>query len=273
MTVDLIIPLDPPVAGISALHVVAVQAQQLAPKHVSWLAAGWACVPKDAAVEALAEALNLGDGAAAATTGGAAASSSGTAGKGGKTVGKGKAAAAAANRRAGAAAAAPKLWPLPKVLGFDTEFVGDQLAVVQLCAGPHVLLVQVPSCRQPASEQQQQQTKEKAQGGKEQPPWRAPFTLLPELKALLCNPCIPKAAAEAWQDALMVYMGFGEYVPVRLMSEHAISVGERVAVRMDKCLLLFSSLYRNPHVAAAPFFTHTHMHPATGPLLKHTSRV
>eukprot|EP00198_Chlamydomonas_reinhardtii_P011741 XP_001701078.1 predicted protein [Chlamydomonas reinhardtii] len=209
VTVDLIIPLDPPVAGISALHVVAVQAQQLAPKHVSWLAAGWACVPKDAAVEALAEALNLGDGAAAATTGGAAASSSGTAGKGGKTFGKGKAAAAAANRRAVAAAAAPKLWPLPKVLGFDTEFVRDQLAVVQLCAGPHVLLVQVPSCRQPASEQQQQQTKEKAQGGKEQPPWRAPFTLLPELKALLCNPCIPKAAAEAWQDALMVYMGFG----------------------------------------------------------------
>ncbi|KAG2425542.1 hypothetical protein HXX76_013586 [Chlamydomonas incerta] len=208
--VDLLIPLDPPVAGMTTLHVVKVQAQQLTSKHASWLAAGWGRVPKAAAAEAFADALLIPPSGAAtgANAPGAASSSSGG--------GKGKAhapvdAAAAAAKAAAAKAAAAKRGPLPKVLGFDTEFVGDQLAVVQLCAGPHVLLVQVPSSRQPAKQEHQHKQKmggsKVASGGQPQPPAR--FTLNAALKALLCDPSIHKAAAEAWQDALMVYMGFG----------------------------------------------------------------
>ncbi|KAG2454243.1 hypothetical protein HYH02_001277 [Chlamydomonas schloesseri] len=219
VTPDLVIPLSPAVMGISALHVVTVRAEDLAPKHTGWLAAGWSRVPKPEAAAALAAA--LGPKAAAPAATGAAVGAAAASGSGGLAGKRSSAKGGKGSSKAGAAAAAAaKHAPLvpPKVLGFDTEFLGDQLAVVQLCAGPHVLLVQVPSSRQLAKEQSRAQQQPQAAAGKQAgkggavgspQQWKAPFTLNASLKALLCTQTLQKAAAEVWQDALMVYMGFG----------------------------------------------------------------
>lgn len=70
-------------------------------------------------------------------------------------------------------------------LGFDTEFSVDKLALIQLCNADRVLLIRVPASA----------------------PLKAPVPTC--LVELLTSPLILKAAAEAWQDVLMVYHSLG----------------------------------------------------------------
>ncbi|KXZ50723.1 hypothetical protein GPECTOR_15g407 [Gonium pectorale] len=119
---------------------------------------------------------------------------------------------------------------MPTVLGFDTEFVGDQLALVQLCCRDRALLLRVPQLRSPTSsspqqppQQQPRNNKERKRQQRQQQQQRSgaaasasssgggfpPFQCPGQLQALLCDPSIPKAAAEAWQDALMLFAAFG----------------------------------------------------------------
>ncbi|KAG2489443.1 hypothetical protein HYH03_012079 [Edaphochlamys debaryana] len=120
---------------------------------------------------------------------------------------------------------------LPRVLGFDTEFIGDQLALLQLCAGDRALLIRVPPVRPTGGAKeaaagcagagkgrgQQWRGKRKAGGdragkgpeGGDDGAAAHPYTCPPALAELLRDPKVPKAAAGAWQDALMVFAAFG----------------------------------------------------------------
>ncbi len=108
-----------------------------------------------------------------------------------------------------------------RVVGFDTEFVGDETALMQLCCGARVLLVQVPRqhAQQARGQQQEQgtagssgsvaaaahgQRQQQGQGG-------FPFSCPAPLAELLQNAGPVKAAAEVWQDALMVFASTGTW--------------------------------------------------------------
>ncbi|KXZ50721.1 hypothetical protein GPECTOR_15g405 [Gonium pectorale] len=108
---------------------------------------------------------------------------------------------------------------MPTVLGFDTEFVGDQLALVQLCCRDRALLLRVPQLRSLPSSKQQPQPRNNKDRKRQQQQQRSgaavsfpPFQCPGQLQALLCDPNIPKAAAEAWQDALMLFAAFGGWM-------------------------------------------------------------
>lgn len=77
----------------------------------------------------------------------------------------------------------------PLVLGFDTELVVDALSLIQLGNADRVLLVRVPAAGSVAK---------RGRG--------APATC-PALRNVLTSPTTRKAAAEAWQDVLMVLHG------------------------------------------------------------------
>ncbi|EFJ41177.1 hypothetical protein VOLCADRAFT_98869 [Volvox carteri f. nagariensis] len=174
----LLIPLEPPVLGLDELQVLVVQLADVSPKHQTWLLQGWS--------------------------------------------GKHKPPSPTSPQQ-------QHLEPEPpKVIGFDTEFIGDQLALVQLCCGDRALLVRVPQQRSAASGTGGSNKGGSNKGSKGSKGSKAggavivgggsnntkfaasfPFIWPSWLQSQLCDPSLPKAGAEVWQDALMMFATFG----------------------------------------------------------------
>ncbi|KAG2489435.1 hypothetical protein HYH03_012072 [Edaphochlamys debaryana] len=213
--VDLWVPLDPPVLGMRRLAVRQLPYDKVRHADVAWLRGGW-------------ESADM----------------------------------AAAEESAGVAGAKPAAKRLPRVLGFDTEFIGDQLALLQLCAGDRALLIRVPPVRPTGGAKgaaaagsagadkgkAQGKGKGKADGGQGGAKvgkgaggaGRAhPFVCPGDLKQILCEPAVPKAAAEAWQDALMVFAGFGVKLRGGLDLTVAVPPPDEEQTRGRKKLSLF----------------------------------
>ncbi|PNH05409.1 ATP-dependent helicase NAM7 [Tetrabaena socialis] len=99
----------------------------------------------------------------------------------------------------------------PRVVGLDTEFVGSELALVQLCCGDRALLVQVPRLRQ--KQQLQGGSGGSGDGGGGDGARPASGAALqhrcPRVLRALLQDHLPKAAAEVWQDALLLFSAFG----------------------------------------------------------------
>ncbi|KAG2489437.1 hypothetical protein HYH03_012074 [Edaphochlamys debaryana] len=128
---------------------------------------------------------------------------------------------------------------LPRVLGFDTEFDGGQLALLQLCAGDRALLVRVPPVRPTGGASGGVQVPGQARAAEQHP-----FACPPDVELLLVDALVPKAAAEAWQDALMVFAAFGVKLRGGLDLTVAVPPSHEEQTRGRKKLSLFAIFER-----------------------------
>ncbi|GLC66751.1 hypothetical protein PLESTF_000470500 [Pleodorina starrii] len=196
----LTVPLQPAVLGLDELQVLVVQLADVDASHREWLLQGWAMTTAAAATGGTSQPLHP------------------------LIKGRGKQQQLQLQRQ--------RDQQLPKVIGFDTEFIGDQLALVQLCCGGRALLIRVPEQRQNAKKATTNSSsgsssaaakpattgsrgrragvgsRGKVGAGDEGEP-QHPFVWPSALEEEICDPSIPKAAAEAWQDAIMLFAAFG----------------------------------------------------------------
>ncbi len=237
------VPLPHAVLGHTQLVVRVVQLEGVRREDVGWLKEGWEEQQQLWHMDGPAGG-NLGPAAAAtgASTGGSAKTTTGTVGQ---------------QQEEQQQLQQPVWGDWRRVVGFDTEFVGDETALVQLCCGARVLLVQVPRqhAQQARGQQQAQQQQQQAWAGEICGSSRAagcvlqeqqicgvggpaglvegcgsntariatgaaglvedgssmgyPFVCPAPLAELLEDAGAVKAAAEAWQDALMVFSSTG----------------------------------------------------------------